>query len=195
MNRNIGLGLILIAATSLGVGLYQLNRNTLQQVNSPNTSEKSPDSFIIQAQNIEFDTHGQLHSVLTAHDVKHYPQQKITRYIQPNFTIYTNRRIPWHVTARYGIGTDNNKMVYLKGHVVIHQPNQPTNPETTIKTSHLTIFPMLSQAKTDAKAVIIRPNSTVYGKGLTANLKSGNYRLLSQSQGSYEPPQPTQSIH
>ena len=67
----------------------------------------------------------------------------------------------------------------------IHQPEQANNLKTDITTSHVTILPNQSIAKTDQSVTITRPDSIVKATGMQADFKTGIIELLSHSRGIY----------
>lgn len=150
-------------------------------------SPNGADAFMHEAYYLEYNEQGLLKSSLYSPFVRHFNNKDETVYFsKPRATVFTAKRVPWHVKARYGKSIHSGKVVYLWDHVNMHQPQQPMQPETTITTSAMTIFPHRSLAKTNRKATIKRPESTVSGIGATANLKTGIIQLLSHSQGVYD---------
>ena len=73
--------------------------------------------------------------------------------------------------------------------MTFHRLANADSPETTITTTQAYIYPKQSLAKTDQPVTIKHLQSVAEGKGMEADLKNGNYTLLSQSQGNYVPPE------
>ena len=150
------------------------------------TKKKTLDSFIKEATYISYNTQGKLKTKLTATQVMHYKEKDTTYFLQPQMVMYTKGRTPWHIRADSGTSLHESHLITLQGNVVIHQLQKTGHPETTIKTIRLTIYPKKSRAMTNAFVTIYRRDSVIHGKGLTANLKTGEYQLLSQSEGVFE---------
>jgi len=153
------------------------------------TLDNRPDAFMTKVNYYEYDSQGLLHSHLQTSKIKHYPHNNAARFEKPNMMVYTNEHIPWYVSAEHGNSQNGVNQVNLWSHVVVHQPKEPNNPETTIKTSAMTLYPRKSYARTNRNVTITRPGSTVKAKGMTANFKKGIITLLSRSRGIYVPPE------
>ena len=149
-------------------------------------------AFMIEPLYKDYNEQGQLHSELRANQMKHYVRRDTSLFTQPKILIYTDERIPWHITSHYGRSQNGTQKVFLYEKVTLHQPQQPDHPETTIKTSELTVYPDRSFAETDKKVQITRPGTVIHGQGIEANLKTGVVKLLTKSRGIYEPDQTPQ---
>lgn len=159
------------------------------QSKTPPEPKNTIDTFVNRASYVSYNKLGQLNTSLTAAKAIHIKNEKTTYFSQPNMLTYTEDRVPWHIKANHAKSDDDMHQVFLSGHVIIHQLDQHNSPETTIKTTELTVFPQQSIAKSQAYAFIYREGSVMHGKGLFANLKTGKYELLSQSEGIYIPEQ------
>lgn len=149
------------------------------------------DSFVDHAHYVSYNKLGQLDTKLTAPKVTHIKNKKMAYFFEPRMLTYTEDRIPWHIQATHAKSSDDMQHVFLWKNVVIHQLTHTNTLETTIKTSELTVLPQQSIAKTNAAVSIYRLGSTMHGKGLIANLKTGQYELLSHSKGIYIPEKTT----
>lgn len=161
--------------------------NSLQSAKQPSNSNHLPDAYMEQVNYQEFNSEGRLHAQLTTPRLTHYPDNDTTLFLKPNMRLITKKNIHWHVTALHGQSDKGSEKVLLWDNVVIHQPKQPDNPETTIKTSQLTVYPDKQTAETKQAVRIMRPGSITTAVGMTANFKTGVFKLLSQSKGHYEP--------
>lgn len=144
-------------------------------------------SFIIHAKFTEYNTLGQVKTIITADRVTHFQQSGISIFEKPYIISYTEKnRTPWHIHANRAISNKSGDKIILRGHVIVHQLPTSLHAEATIKTTELTIFPKASRAVTNKAVTIIRPGTIINGTGFTANLKTGRYELRSESNAIYD---------
>lgn len=184
INQQLLLWLIVIALTVAG-GMVIIN--TVQPDNTIKPAKHEPDAFMTQLNYQAFNKKGKLQVHLKAPEMSHYPLDNSSQFLKPNVVMYTDGGIPWHVSADHGRSKQGSKKIYLWGHVVIHQPNRPGLPETTITTSQMTVYPDKQYAETNKDVVITRPGSKTSATGLQADFKTGIFKLLSNSRGHYAP--------
>ncbi len=151
------------------------------------TKNKIISSFADHATYEVFNREGSMKSTTTASQITHFKNSEDTFFTKPQMTTFTINRTPWHISAYHAKSNESNERIFLWGHVNIQQLSQQNHTKTTIETSELTIFPKQSRATTSKPITIYRHDSIVQGKGFTANLQSGEYELLSQSKGIYNP--------
>ena len=145
-----------------------------------------PDAFMLDVNYAEYDDTGHLHSHLLTPKIIQYPYQNAADFINPNFMIYTEKHVPWYISADFGKSFDGIKTINLRNNVVIHQPSQPSAPETTITTETATVYPDKSMASSQDNVIVVRPDSWVRAKGMETNFKTGVIKLLSHSRGIYD---------
>jgi lipopolysaccharide export system protein LptC len=181
MMRWLGVVFVLIAAFS--VWLFFADKPADQTDLS-----QSPDGFMMAAHYIQYDDQGQIHMILDSSRVTHFAENNTSHFIQPKVLAYTQKRIPWTITAEEGTAVHDSEQIILSKNVVIHQAPQPDYPETTITTPVMTIYPHRSFAETDQPIVIVRPNTHIEAIGMQADFKSGIFKLLTAVRGTYAPP-------
>jgi lipopolysaccharide export system protein LptC len=180
---------VLILGISISLIIhYGFNFNDNKQV--VQTSAHATDAFMLKANYYEYDTQGQLSSHMFSPKVTHQQYMNTTQYENPEVTIYSNKSITWIITADHGKSIHGVKKVLVWGHVKFVQPELTGREPTTtiITTSSATLYPQKSFAETKQRVTITRPNAKITGKGLTADFKTGIFKLLSESRGSYAPP-------
>lgn len=163
------------------------------QLNDPSTpidDNHSPDAYMTEVSYREYDKQGQLRAWIDSPDMQHYPNQDRSEFKTPTIHLYTSDGEPWKITAEQGYSLHGIEKVFLSGKVNIEQHGHGNSPQTTVKTPHITVYPAKSLAKTNAPVTITRPGSITQGIGLEANFHSGQFKLLSQSRGQYEPNSP-----
>lgn len=185
MNKSVSLSLLLIVLACLSTALM-LRNTPFNHPTSKQQLDHQLDAFMHNVSYCQYDNQGLLHSYLNTPLIVHYPLEDTSYFNRPNYLIYTDKRVPWTVVANQGKNQGKVHQVYLWNHVRIHKSQQPTEPETTIVTRNLMIFPSRSLVKTDKDVIITQLNSTVQAIGMTADLKKGTIRLLSHAIGIYE---------
>jgi lipopolysaccharide export system protein LptC len=145
------------------------------------------DSFANQATLTEYDDQGKIERMITAQNAIHSEPDGITHFVKPFILIYTKDRTPWHIRADKGTSDKKTDQIVLKENVVIHQLRTTHHTDSRMTTDELTIFTKTSRAVTDKAVTLTRPDITIHGVGLDANLKTGEYQLRSQSEAIYQP--------
>ena len=117
----------------------------------------------------------------------HYPDNDKTYILHPHVTIYRQSPQPWYITSEYAQAFNGTEHILFSNNVIIHHPADTENPNTTMETASLTIFPDKQQARTDHAVTIRQPDTIVHAIGMLANLNDGTIKLLSQAKGDYAP--------
>lgn len=154
---------------------------------APATHEKIVDNFINKAKFTEFNQEGGLKSEITADTVTNYQNSGATYFVKPRILVYSDQKIPWRIHSDEATMEKVNNVTTLSGHVVIHQLQTIGHPETFIYTSTLTVYPKKSYAETEAPVQIRRRDMVISGIGLTANLKTGQYQLHTETKAILQP--------
>lgn len=172
---------ILIALASVLI----LHHTTIQRMQtSPDTAI---DGFSDNATLTEYNHHGEIKTMVSAKNAIHLEKSGNTQFKKPFIITYSTDRTPWHIHADQGISDKNGHLLVLQNNVVIHALSAHHHPETRITTSTLSILPKESRAFTHQAVTVSRPGIVIHGVGLTANFKTGEYQLQSQSKAIYQP--------
>ncbi len=115
----------------------------------------------------------------------HYKKQNKTDFVKPIGYCYSEKHKPWKVTADKGQAINGDQVVHLFGNVHLHQESGPTNKETTLITSTVSIYPQKNIAENNVLTNAEQPGISVSSIGFRANFKQGKVILLSQTQGNY----------
>ncbi|PIZ03908.1 MAG: LPS export ABC transporter periplasmic protein LptC [Gammaproteobacteria bacterium CG_4_10_14_0_8_um_filter_38_16] len=151
------------------------------------TGKTQIDNFIIQANSTEYNQQGQVKVKMTSEKIRHFLPQKTSIFTKPRIIAYTENRTPWHIQADQAIVNSTGEKIILQGHVVIRElPAKQPAEITTIKSNEITLFPKESRATTKQPVTLSRPGVTIHGVGFDANLKTGQYKLQSQSKAIYQ---------
>ncbi|KAF1704874.1 LPS export ABC transporter periplasmic protein LptC [Pseudoxanthomonas suwonensis] len=93
---------------------------------------------------------------------------------------------PWRLTSDRGWISADGELLRLDGNVAGDaDPASPT--PGTFRTDSLEFLPSQDLARTDREVRLTRPGLVQTGTGMEANLKTRQYRLLSQVRTRYEP--------
>lgn len=182
--HQIWLWLLILTLTIMG-GFVIIE--SVQNDETEQTLIAHPDGYMTNATYQDYNSQGELHALLNTPKMTHYPDNDTTQFLAPDVMMYTSQQVPWHITAEHGQSKQGTEKVLLWGNVIIHQPYRPGFPETTIKTSQITVYPDEQYAHTKKAVTIKRPGSTTDAIGLDADFKTGIFKLLSNSRGRYEP--------
>lgn len=156
---------------------------------SPVTFSKKEimDSESYQATFTQYNQQGQVKVMMSAQTIKQYQPSGTIVFEKPFILAYGENRTPIHIRANKAIANKSANKIIMSGSVTIHQLKTKSDPETTIQTSELIVFPKKSQAITNKPVVITRPGMVIHSAGLTANLKTAQYQLHSNSRVVYQP--------
>jgi lipopolysaccharide export system protein LptC len=200
------LGFIIVLGFSLWL-VVQINESdllTLQQ-----SDDTLPDAYARQVVFTQMNEEGRLKSRFYADELKHY-KNGITTLEAPYGILYDNvnntlnvggvltvnedthaksggQKPPWTIKADHGELRDNGNLLYLWGHVNIHQDKGKNNQATLFTTEALTYYPKTRIARTkEAVQITQSDGSTVTARGMNANLDTGEVDFLSQVRSRYE---------
>ena len=93
----------------------------------------------------------------------------------------------WQLRAKTGWVSAKGDELRLRDDVAGDSPQDGTTPATTFRTGRMDVFPQTHLARTDDKVTMTRPGIMQTGVGFEANLKTEQYKLLSQVKTRYEP--------
>jgi len=190
-NKTFISSLILIAIIVIS-SLFMLH---LHKNEPAHKKEASIDAFVINGTYNQFNEQGLLHSHLFSPKMLHLQKHNSAIFSQPRMLLYSDERVPWYIRAKHAKTYDGEDKVFLWDDVNLHQPAYLEHPETTIKSQTSTVYPKKSLATGKQFVTITRPGTTIKGKGYKANLKIGQYTLLSQSHGVYKATTPEVEQH
>lgn len=166
------LNLILAAAIALSLPLFF--------VSSPTFPKRNINAFMQNVRYISYNDEGSEEMNVSASSVNHTIDNQAI-FKQPDIVNYSQDKSPWHIQADHATSQNGMDEIKLAGNVKIYQLAVNNKPTTTILTPELLYKSKSQKASTESKVTIIRDNSTIQGKGLTANLAKGIYQLKSQT--------------
>lgn len=146
-------------------------------------------TFVHDATFTEYDKQGLVKTKITAEKITHYQPQGTSVFEKPFIITYSDDRRPWHIRADQATSDRTGQTIVLSGHVIAREVPTAQHAGTTITTTQITIYPKTSRVDTDKPVVLTQPGTVIHGTGFTANLKTGQYQLHSESEAIYQPEQ------
>ncbi|HLB56479.1 MAG TPA: LPS export ABC transporter periplasmic protein LptC [Coxiellaceae bacterium] len=180
----------LILFVLLGVMSMVILHHT-QKININSSQKTTVQTFVHDATFTEYNQTGLIKAKIHSEKIMHYEPQGTTLFKKPFIIVYTETRVPWHIRADQAVSDRTGKKLILTGNVIAHELPTAKNEETTVKTTEITVYPDPKEfrVETDQPVVLTRPGTKITGKGFSANLKTGRYRLHSAMKAVYLPQQ------
>lgn len=148
---------------------------------------KKPDAYMENVISTVLNKEGKPSLKIETPKMIHYPEGDTTHLTTPHVTVYRQSPKPWTIDSDYATASQGVTQILFWSHVVIHHPTDSVNPNTTLQTPSLTIFPDKQIAKTDQAVVLKQPDATVHAIGMLANLDDGTIKLISKARTEYVP--------
>ncbi len=182
--KNFLIGLLLVVAVGLsGWSVFISNQLKPSSHNNPGL----PDAFMSNVIATTLDKQGNPSLKLVTPKMVHYQENDKTDILSPHVTVFRQSPNPWYIDSDFAKVTEGIDQILFWSNVVIYHSADTESPTTTLKTASLTVFPNKKTAETHDAVTIIQPSTIVHAVGMTADLASGNIKLLSQTQGEYVP--------
>lgn len=183
--RNTMLSLLLILAISLSAWTILVSKNAEPKHNLTDTS--LPDAFMEDITATVMNKEGTPTLKVTTPKMVHYASNDSTDIDKPVVTIYRHSPNPWLISSDHAKATEGTSQILFWQNVVLNHTADTDNPQTTMHTDTLTVFPNKKIAQTDQPITINQPDVTVHATGMMANMNDGTVKLLSKAQGEYVP--------
>lgn len=179
-------GVFLLVAAGFSAVLF--NKQTYHTSVLTHAEEtRNPDSFMTNTHYREMDANGHIHVEIIAPKIVHYAYKNSSDFVAPNMTIYKDTKISWKVTSKTGHSTNGLERIDLYDDVVIdHLLKGDKVPPMALNSSAFTIYPNRDYGETNQAVTIVKAGNTIKGIGLQANLDTGNIKLLSQVDATYD---------
>jgi len=176
--------LLIIALVLSGLSIWFSHQSRSSAVdNHPN----EPDAYMENIVATIMNKQGTPSLKIEAPSMTHYVEDDTTHIQYPHVTVYRQSPQPWYINSSYAEASNGTEEILFSNNVVIHHPADIANPNTTMETASLTVFPDKQQAKTDNAVTITQPDTVIHAIGMLADLTDGTVKLLSQAKGDYVP--------
>ncbi len=146
-----------------------------------------PDAFMENIVATIMNKQGSPSLKIEAPKMTHYAEDDTTHILHPRVTVYRHSPQPWFIHSDYADASKGTQEIIFSDNVVIHHPADIANPNTTMETLSLTVFPDKQQAETHNPVTIMQPDTTIHAIGMLADLNNGTVKLLSEAKGDYVP--------
>lgn len=184
ISKNTLVSTTLIIAVALG----GLTTFTMLMGNNHKTPENAlPDAIMTDVTATIFDSVGKVSMRIITPKLVHFANHDTTELTTPEVSLYRKSPQPWVIHSDYAEATAGLDNVHFWQNVNIHHPASFDSPSTMIKTTTLMVHPNEQTAETNALITLYQPNITVNAIGMTANIDTGDIKLLSQARGEYAP--------
>ena len=123
---------------------------------------------------------------LKAPELQRSREDESLAIVQPVF-LMPAREGAWRLGADQGWVAPAGDLIRLEGNVAgVSEGGNPS--QASLRTGRLELLPEQSLARTDDRVTLTQPGIIQTGVGMEADLKTRNYRLLSQVKVRYDPP-------
>lgn len=177
--------LLLPAAVAASIWAVFLSGSPARVLSSE--PEDTADASMEQVSATIFNADGIASMHIESPKMLHYPKDDTTLIQRPVVTLYRKSAGPWHVSADKGSASHGIDKIFLEKNVIVHHRANPLDPEMTLTTETLSVFPELAEASTRDAVTISQPNATIRAVGMNANFTTGVVHLLSDTRSDYVP--------
>lgn len=161
--------------------VYWLDSQVQQEIAlSANNERHDPDGIMDHFHAIKMDLQGEPRFLLTASQLRHYPDHDTTELEMPRMTMLTQDRPPVHINGQQGNISSLGDEVVFRANVNVQREAVGDQSAMTLQTEYLRVLPNRDWADTDKAVTIINANNTVHAVGLEMDNKARTMKLLSQ---------------
>ena len=161
--------------------VYWLDSQVQQEVAAAiNNQRHDPDGIMDNFSATKMDAQGVPKFLLTAKQMRHYPDHDTTELEMPNLTMLSIERPVVHMRAQHGNMSSRGDEVVLSDQVSVLREASPTQSAMTLNTEFLRVLPDQDWANTDKPVTITDATTRVRSVGLEMDNKARTLKLLSQ---------------
>ncbi len=181
LRKNTILSIFLLLSLVLSIWVTRISVESAEN----SKGEDTKDAFMTEVHYISYNKEGQWESSFYTPHIDQYDRKGITLLQHPTLHAVGEENLTWKMTAKRAISYRRTETVALKDDVVIERINHKNNETTRMETTEMTLHPQERYLKTKAPVTIKQPNGTIEAIGLTADLKTGDIQLPSNTKGTY----------
>jgi lipopolysaccharide export system protein LptC len=176
---------------SLAAMTYWLNTQVRPAGSAADGSGRhDPDLVADNFKAVNLDPSGNIRQSLTAKSARHYPDDDITAFVQPDI-IFTELGKPrLEVTADRARLTGNREHVYLEGNAKVVRDAtdaEKSDGPITVRSEYLDVMPKEDRVVTDRLVTITDPRGTVSTIGVELDNKTKTVKFKSRLSGQLQP--------
>ncbi len=160
--------------------VYWLDKQVrMEAVATINTQRHDPDGIMDDFSATKMDLQGMPSTLLSAKQMRHYPDHDTTELDLPDLTMLGSEHPPVHVSAKRGNVSSHGDEVIFRDNVVVTRDASAKQSVMTLRTEYLRVLPNEDWANTDKPVVLSDAYDTIHAIGLEMNNKTQILKLLS----------------
>lgn len=186
LQRNVQQALpLLILILLVGLTMWLERATRVDDRPSSGKSRHDPDVIVDNFTVRRFDPSGQVQHTLTAQQLRHYPDDDTTELDKP-LLLYRGKQSPTRISAERALLMKDGNEAILRDNVRVLREASPGNPEMTLETSVLNVYPDDEIARTDKPVKLTQGKSVAHGVGMVADRVKQTYILESRVKATLE---------
>lgn len=167
---------------------YWLNQQAQPGSARPDAGQRhDPDAIMNNFLAIKMNEQGTPHLIVSAKEMRHYPDGNSATLDVPRITLLTAQRPTVHAIAKRGAVANRSDEIFLYEDVEVLREATPVQGELTLQTEYLRIVPGKDWANTDRPVTIFDARNTVRATGMEMDNRARTIKLLSQVRSEHEP--------
>lgn len=171
----------IVALATLAAATLWLEQATRGDAPSaPSESRQFPDFIGDQIRMISFGALGERKYELLADRITHYPRDDIAELDAPRLR-YMTADGELRIDADWAESRSGGEVLHLVGNVEVFREGLAGNPDLTLSSNTLTVWPDTQRAASDEPVVLTRGDSTARGNALRADNLFGTLELIGQA--------------
>ncbi|MEI7455629.1 MAG: LPS export ABC transporter periplasmic protein LptC [Nitrosomonadales bacterium] len=171
----------LLPLLALLAGVYWLDKQVQQEIAvAANNQRHDPDGIMDNFHATKMDLQGVPRFLLSAKQMRHYPDHDTTELDFPRVTMLSSERPPVYVNGNRGNVSTRGDEVLFNDNVVVLREAAGDQSAMTLRTEYLRVLPNQDWADTDKAVTMVNLNNTVHAIGLEMDNKARTMKLLSQ---------------
>jgi LPS export ABC transporter protein LptC/lipopolysaccharide transport protein LptA len=169
---------ILVALVTASTWITLSTENSLHQKNA---KKIRVDAYFKNTRYKQFNSTGQLILILNSPYITLNKDQNRLTAEQPKIVAYNQDNSYWLINGNQMATNTKTHVTTLRGDIVLYKPATKKDPNLTLKTDHLTLYPH-DKALTDAPVTLWQGNGfETHGVGCVIDLKTNTVKVLSQT--------------
>lgn len=177
----------ILALAALAGATVWLERATRSDEPRPVAEVREHPDFI--GQNIRvsnFGDDGRLRYTLVAGTVRHYPLGDVTEFEFPRLRYETEEGL-LRAFADRGESHKGGEVLYLQGNAEIYRDGIAGNPDISVLSDNLTLWPDDQRAATDDPVILTQGRTVAHGNAMRADNLFGTFELIGDARVTMPP--------
>lgn len=155
---------------------------------SDGNTRHDPDYMLNNFVTTSTDINGDLHYILAATEMKHFPDDDSTELKRPRFTQFGIDQPYTQIEGQRGLVSSNGDNVQFMDNVKVVRQATEDRGELTVLTEYLSVTPKQDLATTDRPVVITEaPETVIHATGMIFDKKQQTIQLLKHVRAHYVP--------